>query len=76
MIRNSLTTNIFDVDTQCLNSLIEGDVPLLEDFPVALPQGSSIIRCDEFLVPVWTAARVSLMIDKNEQEIIRMKISQ
>jgi len=76
MIRNSIKANIFDVDIECLNSLIDGDVPLLEEFPVALPQGSSLIRCGEFLVPVWTAARVSLMIDNNEQEIIRMKISQ
>ena len=66
---------MYDVELKLLKSIIEGEVPLLEDIEIELPQGSCIIRNGEFMVPVWVAARVSLMIDKNEQEIIRMKLS-
>ncbi len=75
LLRNSIKSNVYDVELKLLKSIIEGEVPLLEDIEIELPQGSCIIRNGEFMVPVWVAARVSLMIDKNEQEIIRMKLS-
>ena len=32
------------------------------------------MKCGEFLLPAWVAARVSLMMDDKEKEIIRMKL--
>ena len=32
------------------------------------------MKCEEFLLPAWVAARVSLMIDNKEREVIRMKL--
>ena len=55
-------------------SMLQGEVPLKDDFPSKIEQGSSILRCGDFLLPVWVAARVSLMIDDNEQDILRLKL--
>ena len=73
-LRGHLNSNVFEIDKETFSSLILGDVPLTEEFVFPLPRGSCIVTYDEFLVPVWVAARVSLMIDKNEQEIIQMKL--
>ena len=39
-----------------------------------MPPGTAIIRYEEHLASVWSAARVSFMMDENEREILRLKL--
>ena len=55
-------------------SLLYGNAPLREEFVKEIDRGSFILKCGEFLLPAWVAARVSLMIDDKEKEIIKMKL--
>ncbi len=73
-LRSDLSNNIFDVPKETMIKMLEGEVPLVEDFPVKLPAGTAIIRFEEHLASVWTAARVSFMMDENEREILRLKL--
>ena len=74
MLRPHISRGLIDVDIGTIKLLLSGEAPLVEDFPVSVEKGSFILKCGEYLLPVWIAARVSLMIDGNEQEILRMKL--
>ena len=74
LMRGSINSNIFEVERSTIESLLQGDIPSVEDFEVELPRGSCMIKHGDHLIPVWVAARVSPMIDAKEQEIIRMKL--
>ena len=74
LMRSSIDSNVFEVDISSIASLLEGEIPTVEDFEVELPRGSCMIKSGDYLVPVWVAARVSPMIDDKEQEIIRIKL--
>ncbi|MBT4066929.1 MAG: RsmB/NOP family class I SAM-dependent RNA methyltransferase [Euryarchaeota archaeon] len=74
LLRPHITKGLVDIDEETMLSMIRGDVPLTEEFPVPIERGSAILRCGEYLLPVWVAARVSLMIDDKEQEILRLKL--
>jgi len=54
--------------------MLEGEVPLTEDFPVEMPNGTAIIRHGEILASVWTASRVSFMMNEKERDILRLKL--
>jgi hypothetical protein len=54
--------------------MLKGNVPLVEDFPVEIETGSSILRCGEHLAPVWVAARVSFMVSEKERDVLRLKL--
>ncbi|MDP6869857.1 MAG: RsmB/NOP family class I SAM-dependent RNA methyltransferase [Candidatus Poseidoniaceae archaeon] len=74
LLRTHITKRIIDVSLSVLIELLNGNVPLVEEFDYELPEGSAILRCEEHLVPIWIAARVSLMLDDNECEIIKIKL--
>ncbi len=74
LLRPHITKGLIDVEMDTIHSMLEGDVPITEEFPVEIERGSAILRCGEFLLPVWVAARVSLMIDDKERDILRMKL--
>ena len=74
LLRPHISKGLVDVDIGTIKLLLSGESPLVEDFPVSVEKGSFILKCGEYLLPVWIAARVSLMIDGNEQEILRMKL--
>lgn len=74
LLRPHITKGLVDIDEETMLSMIRGEVPLTDEFPVNIERGSAILRYGEYLLPVWVAARVSLMIDDKEQEILRLKL--
>ena len=74
LIRPHISNSLVEVKIEIIEQLLSGNSPLVEEFPVEVNRGSFILKCDDYLLPVWIAARVSLMIDDNEQEILRMKL--
>ena len=74
LLRPHITKGLVDIEETTMRSMLEGEVPLTEDFPADIERGSAILRCGEYLLPVWVAARVSLMIDDNERDILRLKL--
>lgn len=75
LLRPHLTKGLVDIEEQTLIALLKGHTPLIEEFAVTIERGSFILRCKEYLVPVWVAARVSLMLDDKEREILKMKLN-
>ena len=75
LLRPHITKGLIEIDEETMISMLKGRAPLCEDFPADVEKGSSILRCGEFLLPVWIAARVSLMIDQKEQDILRLKLN-
>ena len=74
LLRPHITKGLIDVGMETIHSMLSGEVPLTEEFPTEIERGSAILRCGEFLLPVWIAARVSLMIDDKERDILRLKL--
>jgi len=74
LLRPHITKNLVDVDEATLIGMLKGNVPLVEDFPVEIETGSSILRCGEHLAPVWVAARVSFMVSEKERDVLRLKL--
>ena len=74
LIRQHVTNGLINISESDLIELLTGRAPLKEDFVVPIESGSYILKSGELLVPVWVAARVSLMIDDREKEILRMKL--
>ncbi len=75
LLRPHITKGLIEIDEATMISMLKGRAPLCEDFPADVEKGSSILKCGEFLLPVWIAARVSLMIDQKEQDILRLKLN-
>ena len=74
LLRPHITKGLIDINENTMISMLKGRAPLCEDFPAEVEAGSAILRCGEHLLPVWIAARVSLMIDKKEQDVLRLKL--
>ncbi len=74
LIRQHVTNGLINISESDLIELLTGRAPLKEDFVVPIESGSYILKSGELLVPVWVAARVSLMIDDREKEILKMKL--
>lgn len=74
LLRNRVSNSVVEIDEETMVLLLKGEVPLREDFVTEIDTGSYILKCEDYLLPVWVAARVSLMIDEKEKEIIRMKL--
>ena len=74
LLRSHMTNGVIDIDEECMISMLQGRAPLVEEFPAPIERGAFILRCGEHLLPVWSAARVSLMIDEKEQEVLRIKL--
>ena len=63
-------------DPLALMSVFKPDVlQHVGKYHVDVETGSAILKCGNFLLPVWIAARVSLMIDQKEQDVLRMKLN-
>ena len=74
LLRSHLTDGLVEIDKQTMVSMLKGAAPLREEFVVPIERGSFILKCEEFLLPAWVAARVSLMIDEKEREVLRLKL--
>ena len=74
LLRTHMSAGIVEIDKDTMISLLKGNAPLREEFSVDIERGSFILKCEEFLMPAWVAARVSLMIDENEREVLRLKL--
>lgn len=74
LLRPHITKGLIEIDEETMISMLKGRAPLCEDFPAVVEKGSAILRCGEYMLPVWIAARVSLMIDQKEQDILRLKL--
>ena len=74
LLRPHLKSGMVDVELETIISMLNGEVLTVEDFPVKMESGSSILRCGQYLCPVWVAARVSFMMDDYARDILRMKI--
>ena len=74
LLRTHMTSGIVEIDKESMISFLKGRAPLREDFVVPIEKGSFILKCEEHLMPAWVAARVSLMIDEKEQEVLRIKL--
>jgi len=75
--------NVLRIDEVLFVRLLRGWAPLLEDFYEqaevdALPNGAFLLRSTlpwgEETISVWVGARITLMIDTNEQNILRHKL--
>jgi hypothetical protein len=81
---DSFTENIVSIEPDTFVRLLRGWAPLVEDFYQEteiehLPPGGFLLRS---LLPwgietisVWVGARITLMIDTNEQNILRHKLN-
>ena len=74
LLRGRISDCIVEIDEDTMISLLKGNAPMREEFVKEIKQGSFILKCGEHLLPAWVAARVSLMIDDKEKEIISMKL--
>ena len=74
LLRPHLNAGVIEIDEETMISLLKGSVPMKEDFSVPIEPGSFILKCGEHLLPAWVAARVSLMIDEKEREVLRLKL--
>ncbi len=74
LLRPHLKNGVVEIDYETMISLLKGSVPLREEFSVPIERGSFILKCGEHLMPAWVAARVSLMIDEKEREVLRLKL--
>jgi len=74
LLRTRMSSGVIEIDEQTMISLLKGRAPLREEFVTDIEQGSFILKFEDYLLPAWVAARVSLMIDDKEKEIICMKL--
>ena len=74
LLRGRISGGVVEIDEDTMISLLKGNAPMREEFVKEIEKGSFILKCGEHLLPAWVAARVSLMIDDKEKEIISMKL--
>ena len=76
--------NVLVIDETVFVQLLRGWAPLVEVFcdrvgVEELPQGAFLLRSPlpwgEETISVWVGARITLMIDTNEQNILRHKLN-
>jgi hypothetical protein len=84
VLRDGFTANILDITEEVFIRLLCGWAPLLENFAeetgiMDLPSGAflfkSKVSSGEEVLSVWIGARVTLMVDLNEQNILRRKLA-
>ena len=84
MYGKDMKSNVLEVSEEVFIRLLRGWAPLLEDFETVSgtespPAGAYLIRAllrgEEEVFSVWVGARITLMIDTNEQNILRHKAS-
>jgi hypothetical protein len=82
MYGKDMKNNVLDVPEEVFIKLLRGWAPLLEEFSsisgkAPPPAGAYLIRAsfagEEEIISVWVGARITLMIDTNEQNILRHK---
>ena len=82
MYGKDMKNNVLDVPEEVFIKLLRGWAPLLEEFSSVSgkappPAGAYLIRAsfagEEEIISVWVGARITLMIDTNEQNILRHK---
>ena len=79
----AFSENLLEIDAERFVRLLRGWAPLVPDFEeeigsFELPQGAFLLRSvmpwGQETISVWVGARITLMIDKNEQNILRKKL--
>ena len=74
LLRNRISKSIIEIDEDTMIALLNGHAPLIEEFVTEITSGSFILRCGGHQMPAWVGARVSLMLDEKEREVMRMKL--
>lgn len=83
VLKDGFKANIDDIDDEIFVRLLCGWAPLMDEFTAEtglhdLPSGAFLFRsrlsCGEEVLSVWLGARVTLMVDLNEQNILRRKL--
>lgn len=78
-----MTANVSEVSEAVFRDLIQGWAPMIEEFASATGSeapspGARLVRCtvneQHETISVWVGARVTLMIDRNEQDVLRRKL--
>ena len=84
MYAERMTSNVTEVDQATFKRLLQGWAPMVESFidhvgGPPLRSGACLVRCavlgQNETISVWVGARVTLMIDRNEQDVLRRKLN-
>ena len=80
---DQMTANVTEVDEDTFKELLQGWAPMVDAFVEhvggpPMRTGACLIRCQVLgqmeTISVWVGARVTLMIDRNEQDVLRRKL--
>jgi len=83
LLSQNITKNTMDVDLDIFTRLLRGWAPMVEEFEEELnceplPKGAFLVSTtlneDKQVISVWVGARVTLMVDLAEQNILRKKL--
>lgn len=83
VLAQDFTANITDISQEIFSEILCGWSPYVDEFlnasqHVSIPNGATILRAcfpwGEELLSVWVGARITLMIDIFEQDILRFKL--
>lgn len=84
MYAERMTSNVTEVDQATFKRLLQGWAPMVESFidhvgGPPMRSGACLVRCavlgQNETISVWVGARVTLMIDRNEQDVLRRKLN-
>ena len=83
LLSQNITENTMEIDLNTFTRLLRGWAPMVEAFEEALncdplPKGAflftTVLNGDMEMISVWVGARITLMVDLSEQNIIRRKL--
>lgn len=83
LLSQNITKNTMEIDLNTFTRLLRGWAPMVEAFEEALncdplPKGAflftTVLNGDMEMISVWVGARITLMVDLSEQNIIRRKL--
>ena len=83
LLSDVITKNTMDVDLETFTRLLRGWAPMVADFEEEmgckeLPMGAFLLTTSlgprTEMISVWVGARVTLMVDLSEQNLLRKKL--
>jgi hypothetical protein len=83
LLSDVITKNTMDVDLETFSRLLQGWAPMVADFEEELgcselPKGAFLLTTElgprTEMISVWAGARVTLMVDLSEQNLLRRKL--
>jgi hypothetical protein len=83
LLSDTITKNTMDVNLETFTRLLRGWAPMVADFEEELgckelPKGAFLLTTNlgsrTEMISVWIGARVTLMVDLSEQNLLRKKL--